>query len=231
MPSAAVSLRSAARSCAPLALVALMASEAFAQNGSWCGVDALDQMLRARRPRMHALGGCPPSGACDLPGVRDTTGVDWINLRAIVHAMRASNGSGGVTQPEVDAMIDQINADMRANRTGVQFDRVATRFHDDDIYVCLPACGADCTTFFGTLDYMKVVFAEAPEYHCNVYVSCQGGGLGGVGSPASTMASRPPEPIVCVGRVSPPTASERLLAPTWCASPPANRPCSASGCG
>lgn len=177
MPLAAVALRSFALST----LLALTASEAIAQTGSWCGVDALDRLLRARHPRASVLAGCPPNGACDLPGVRDTTAVDWINLRAVVHVMRYSNGSGGVTQPQVDAMIDQINADMRANRAGIQFDLVATRFHDDDVYACLPGCGTDCSAFAGAVDVMKLAFAEDPEFNCNVYISCQLGGLAGAG--------------------------------------------------
>jgi hypothetical protein len=28
---------------------------------------------------------------------------------------------------------------------------------------------------------LKTVYAEDPAYHCNIYVSCQGGGLGGIG--------------------------------------------------
>ncbi len=173
------------RSRVALLLVAattLVPALTLAQTTAPCGTDLLERFLRARHPRLQTLAGCEPNGPCDVPGVRDTTAIDWINLRAIVHVMRYSNGSGGVSQADVDSMIAQINTDLRGNHTGVQFDLVATRFHDDDNYGCLPGCpGGDCTDFFNTLQFMKVLYAESPELNCNVYVTCMGGGLGGLG--------------------------------------------------
>jgi len=123
---------------------------------------------RARALGLLVAGGCPGKGPCDSPGTRDSTPIDPLNIRVIVHVIRNGDSSGGVPQDTVDAMIARVNADMSKNATGMQVTLVATRYHDDDEFVCLTAHGTR-----REVDSLRTRYAETPESACNIYISCQ----------------------------------------------------------
>lgn len=141
--------------------------------GPGCGVDE-DVPRRPPGSARTLASACPARGPCDDPATRDATGTHWLNLRAIVHVFRRSDGSGGTTQAMVDATLAQMNHDFRANGSGVQIDLAATRFHDTDVYYCLPPCEAlhECQDSFSFLRTIKSLYAEDPEHQLNIYITC-----------------------------------------------------------
>ena len=141
---------------------------AVAEYGSWCAT----QEPWERRTRAIGLlggaGGCPQMGPCDSPGTRDSTSIDPLNVRVIVHVLRGE-GNPGVSQDSVDAMIARMNADYSSNTTGIQFTLLATRYHDDDLWATLP-----CDTAARIeVDSVRTRYAETPASACNIYITAQ----------------------------------------------------------
>jgi hypothetical protein len=102
-------------------------------------------------------------GPCDSPGTRDSTSIDPLNVRVIVHVIQNADGSGGVSQDSVDAMVARINADFARNLTGIQFTLAATRYHPDV---------DPCIRNRHDIDTLRIRYAETPATACNIYIAC-----------------------------------------------------------
>ena len=125
----------------------------------WCGT-----RLDTAAPRgFIADTDLPPcaSGGCDLPATRDSTPRDPLELRILVHVMRASDGSGGVPGASVDSMVAQINRDFAPH--AIQVRNLATLFHDDSRY--------DTIGTQQQLDALKDAYAQSPSQNLNVFLT------------------------------------------------------------
>ncbi len=117
--------------------------------------------------------GCPTEGACDVPATRDGTSTSAKTVNVIVHVMNSSSGQGpsGVGQAEVDAGMAQLAADYAG--TGISFNLVATRFHNDNDFHCITKYHPYNSTWYADILAMKDQYAEDPANSCNIFISCQ----------------------------------------------------------
>ncbi|MDJ0842513.1 MAG: PKD domain-containing protein [Acidobacteriota bacterium] len=124
------------------------------------------------RANFKAAGPCD-EGNCDDPVVRDATAIGNVTVDVIVHVMRDNNGNNGVSQATVNATIAQMNADYAGSGTGIQFNLVATRFHNNSTYACISAYSPFNSTWYNEILQMRRDYAETPDEVCNIYIGCQ----------------------------------------------------------
>lgn len=115
--------------------------------------------------------GCPTEGPCDDPINRDATPITAKTINTIVHVMRRNSGSGGVSQATVDATMAQVNADFAG--TGIDFNLLETRFHNDNNYSCISAYSQFNSRWYQDIQNMKVTYSESPQNILNIFISCQ----------------------------------------------------------
>jgi hypothetical protein len=130
---------------------------------------------------------CGRRGWCDEPGIRDGTTRRAINLRVVAHVLRSSDGLCSFSAAQVRAVVDEMNADLRANAAGIQLDLQAVRERVDDQFAWVPVCeDAGCNEARRRIYLAREMYAEAPEAQLTLYFSCQrnsrDGGLAGVGA-------------------------------------------------
>jgi len=138
-----------------------------ARSSDWCGTMPAIRFLDDSRSlaRTHWC----RVGPCDTASVRDATRVFPITIRLVTHVMRDDDGSGGVSQQDVDDTITKVNADFAAY--DIDFINT-TLFHDDSRYSCLPAFHPDSTGWAEALQQMKLTYAETPDEACNIFIAC-----------------------------------------------------------
>jgi len=148
------------------------------QNQHWCLTEEVyaDRKGRSGKTSFFKMG-CPTEGPCDDPSVRDSTALTSKAITTIVHVMRTDSGAGGVSQATVNATINQMNADFGG--TGITFDLVATRFHNDSDYSCISAYSQFNTNWLQDINNMKFTYSESPATQLNIYISCQDSGVQG----------------------------------------------------
>lgn len=123
---------------------------------------------------------CVPLGACDAPGTRDAVVRHPFTARLIVHVMNSSAGDppSGIVQSDVDVAIAELNA--RYAPYNVEFDLVATRYHNDDAFHCIAPLSFFNDDWRIDIENMKLAYAEEPDTHLNVFVACQESSFYGV---------------------------------------------------
>lgn len=138
----------------------------------WCGA-VFDRSAGLRALRTES--NLPPcaTGGCDLPANRDGTPRDPIAVRVLVHVMRESDGSGGVSGALVDSMIAQLNRDFAPH--AIRVDKVATLFHDDGAFATLSTRQQ--------LADMKNAYAQAPLQNLNFFITQSALPFDGIGMP------------------------------------------------
>lgn len=132
----------------------------LAKSTDWCGA-VFDHPTGLRALRTQS--DWPPcaAGGCDLPATRDGTPRDPIAVRVLVHVMRESDGSGGVSSALVDSMFAQMNRDFSPHR--IRVDKVATLFHNDSQFATLATQQQ--------LEDMKDLYAQTPSQNLNLFIS------------------------------------------------------------
>ena len=128
--------------------------------------------MRAAELGLRAPGICD-EGSCDDPVVRDATSTSAVTIDVIVHVMRDNNGNNGVSQSVVNDTIAQMNSDYASNGTNIQFNLVATRFHNDSTYACVTAYSPFNSTWYNEILQMRDTYNENPSEYANIYISCQ----------------------------------------------------------
>ena len=164
------------RACSPSALTESPPSElsldhAESKSTDWCGaVFDRSASLFAR----FSVSDLPPcvSGTCDLPATRDGTPRNPIAVRVLVHVMRETDGSGGVSGALVDSMIAQMNRDFAPH--AIRVDEVATLFHDDSQFATLATRDQ--------LAAMKDAYSQSPSQNLNLFISAAALPFDGVGT-------------------------------------------------
>ncbi|NNE08319.1 MAG: T9SS type A sorting domain-containing protein [Gemmatimonadetes bacterium] len=138
-----------------------------------CGTEtAWEAKKRALGLESHGknAAACPTEGVCDNPATRDATNTSAKTVRVIVHVINDGDGTppNGVTQTTVNQAMAELNSDYAAHN--ISFNLVATRFHNDSKYYCLPnICGPQ---FGNRLAQLKSAYAETPSTALNIYVAC-----------------------------------------------------------
>ena len=144
------------------------------EKDHWCQTDKKWQERRIALGLTSATEAtCPTEGACDVPANRDATSVDPLLIDVIVHVMRDDNGNNGVSQATVNATMAQMNSDYANSNTDIQFNLVATRFHNDSRYACIRAYSPFNSNWFNDIQGMKNGYAETPTQNINIFISCQ----------------------------------------------------------
>lgn len=154
-----------------------------AREQHWCATEELWEakkleLLQEHGPKHIALAsGCQEEGICDDPVVRDGEPIEALTVNTVVHVMRRSNGSGGVSQATVDATLAQLNSDYAG--TGVSFDLAQTQFHDNNSYSCISAYSPFSSAWQSDIANMKASYAVSPQDTLNIYISCQDSSIWG----------------------------------------------------
>lgn len=162
--------------CAPSALAVsspfdLSLDIAGSKSTDWCGA-VFDRSVNVLA--RFAASDLPPcaSGGCDVPATRDGTARDPIAVRVLVHVMRETDGSGGVSGALVDSMIAQMNRDFASH--AIRVDEVATLFHNDGQFATLATREQ--------LAAMKDAYSQAPSQNLNFFISAGSLPFDGVGT-------------------------------------------------
>ncbi|HEX9750513.1 MAG TPA: M43 family zinc metalloprotease [candidate division Zixibacteria bacterium] len=134
---------------------AITASRKATESLDWCGTDHTIPLTKGA--------GCPLQGPCDDPMTRDGTLFVDMLVNVIVHVVGSDNCWGFLPQETVDATIDKMNQDFAVNGSAIQFNLVATRFHDDIQFASVAS--------LSELASLKAVYAESPQTQCNIYIS------------------------------------------------------------
>ncbi len=144
------------------------------ETETWCLTDWLwRQRSGEKGDEAGKRRACVTQGNCDIPATRDATTIDNNTIDVIVHVMRTNSGTGGVSQATVDATIAEMNGDFSSSGTGLQFNLVATRYHNDSSYSCISAYSPFSSAWANDIDNMKTDYAETPTQNINIFISCQ----------------------------------------------------------